>query len=167
MKLKSILAILVTQLVFSQTMLKEINLSGDDGGRITGQDWSSNELVNKVNVLFYVDPDEKDMNEHVGQALKKEKFSRDNYQSLAVINMGATWKPNFILESVLEGKQKEYPDTIYVKDFKKVFVKEWNLKDDSSNVLLFNKKGELIYKIEGKATDEQVKELIGLVKANL
>ncbi|EQC46018.1 YtfJ family protein [Bacteriovorax sp. Seq25_V] len=167
MKLKLLLAVLVAQLSFSQTMLKEIKLSGDQGGRITGQDWSSTELVNKVHVLFYVDPDEKDMNEHVGQALKKEQFSRDNYQSLAVINMGATWKPNFILESVLEGKQKEYPDTIYVKDFNKALVKEWNLQDDSSNVLLFNKKGELIYKIEGKATDEQVTELIGLVKANL
>ena len=167
MKLRMIIAIIVAQFAFSQAMLKEITLSGDKGGRITGQDWSSSKLVNKVHVLFYVDPDEKDMNEHVGQALKQEKFSRDNYQSLAVINMGATWKPNFILESVLEGKQKEYPDTIYVKDFNKELVKEWSLKDDSSNVLLFNKKGELLYKIEGKATDEQVTELIGLIKANL
>ena len=75
MKLRMIIAIIVAQFAFSQAMLKEITLSGDKGGRITGQDWSSSELVNKVHVLFYVDPDEKDMNEHVGQALKQEKFS--------------------------------------------------------------------------------------------
>ncbi|OIQ17951.1 MAG: transcriptional regulator [Bacteriovorax sp. MedPE-SWde] len=163
--------LLAITLVFNITlhaeMLTAVELKGDDGGRLDGKSWSSSEIKEKVYVLFYVDPDEKELNEHVGQALKKEKFPLTKYSSIAVINMAATWLPNFALESALEKKQKMYPDTLYVKDFKKVLVEKWSMKDDSSNVLLFNKKGELIYRIAGKAKDEQVKQLIKLVRTNL
>lgn len=152
---------------FAGEMLKKVEISGKDGGRLNGEKWESSELTGKVNVVFYVDPDEKETNEHVGQALKDEKFSRAVYQSWAIINMAATWLPNFALESALKKKQEIYPDTVYVKDLNKVLVKEWQIPDDASNVLLFNKQGELIFKISGKANDEQVKELLSLVKANL
>lgn len=147
--------------------LKKVEISSKDGGRLNGEKWDSSELVGKVHVVFYVDPDEKEVNEHVGQALKAEKFPRENYQSWAIINMAATWLPNFALESALKKKQEIYPDTIYVKDLNKALVKEWGIKDDASNVLLFNKQGELIYKIEDKANEDQVNELLNLVKANL
>ncbi len=147
--------------------LKEITLSGDKGARVTGEAWSSAELKDKVYVLFYVDPDEKDLNNHVSDALKKEKFDLSKYGSVAIINMAATWKPNFAIQSALEDKQKEFPDTIYVRDMDKHVLKAWGLKDDSSNVLLFDKSGKNIYKILGKATDAQVAELIKLTKENL
>ncbi len=147
--------------------LKPITLKGDKGARVDGKPWSSNELKEKVHVLFYVDPDEKDLNDHVSQALKKEKFNLDTYGSVAVINMAATWKPNFAIQSALEEKQEEFPDTIYVKDMEKILVNEWKLKDDSSNVLLFSKDGEMVYKILGKATKKQVEELIEQIRHEL
>lgn len=161
-----ILVLLALNSSAAQT-LESVEISGNDGGRLNGDKWESSELVGKVHVVFYVDPDEKETNEHVGQALKNEKFSRDVYQSWAIINMAATWLPNFALESALKKKQKTYPDTVYVKDLNKVLVKKWQMEDDASNVLVFNKQGELIYKISGKASDEQIKELLSLVKANL
>lgn len=168
MKKIILLALTLTCMSISaQEKLKATEISGDKGGRLDGKAWSSEELTGKVHVLFYVDPDEKDTNEHVGQALKKENFSREVYQSWAIINMAATWLPNFALESALEKKQKMYPDTVYVKDFSKTLVKEWDLKDDASNVVLFNKNGEVLFKFHGKATDEQIAKLLELVKANL
>ena len=168
MKLLSIL-LLITSLnsTFAKEVLKQIDLSGDKGSRVDGSPWSSSEIKGKVYALFYVDPDEKDLNEHAAQALKKEKFPREKYGSIAVINMAANWSPNFILDSVLEGKQEEYPDTIYVKDLDKHLVKEWSLKDDSSNIVIFDKEGNAIYKILGKASDKQVKEMLEIVKSNL
>lgn len=148
-------------------VLPAVELKGDLGGRLDGKAWSSSEIKDKVYVLFYVDPDEKDLNNHVSDALKAEKFPLTHYGSIAIINMAATWKPNFAIESALKSKQEQFPDTLYLKDFDKVLVKKWKMKDDSSNVLLFSKKGELIYRIGGKAEDKQVKELIKLIKDNL
>ena len=46
----------------------KIVLEGDFGGRLDGSKWSSDELVSgKITVLFYVDPDEADLNNHVSE----------------------------------------------------------------------------------------------------
>ena len=144
-----------------------ITLQGDNGGLIDGSAWDSSILKDKVYVLFYVDPDKKEINDAVTQALKAKKFDRNNYASMAIINMAATWLPNFAISSALEKKQKEFPDTIYAKDLNKVLVKEWKLADDSSDVLLFDKSGKLIYIYEGKLNNEEISKLINLIEANI
>lgn len=76
------------------------------GGRLDGKPWSSEELQGKIHVLFYVDPDEKDTNNDASEALNREKFSSDKFQSVGIINMAATWLPNFAISSALKDKQK-------------------------------------------------------------
>ena len=142
-------------------------LSGDDGGIVDGKEWSSSMLKKKVTVLFYVDPDERDENYDLTQALKVKHFSRKKYRSVAIINLAATWMPNFVLETKLKKKQKEFPDTIYVKDRNKVLVKKWNLKDDASDVLVFDKSGKLIYKKYGKLDSKEIEDLMKLIEKNL
>ncbi len=146
---------------------KEVELKGDLGGRLDGSPWSSKELAGKVHVLFYVDPDEKDLNNETSEALRLENFPRDQYQSFAMINMDATWLPNFAISSALEEKQKKYPTAIYVKDYDKILVKEWNLADDNSDVLAFDKSGKLIFMKAGKLTPQDIQKLIGLIRENL
>ena len=142
-------------------------LDGKNGGRTDGLEWSSKMLKGKVHILFYVDPDKRDLNEPLSQALKKRHFNRKKYASVAVINLAATWLPNVILESKLKVKQKEFPDTIYVKDKKKLLVSKWKLADDNSDILLFDKKGKLIYKKFGKLSDKEIKSLLALIEKNL
>jgi len=134
------------------------------GGRLDGKPWSSAELQGKVSVLFYVDPDEKDTNNDASEALNAEKFPSDKYQSFGIINMAATWKPNFAISSALKDKQKRYPKTIYVRDYKKVLVKAWNIADDSSDVLVFDKKGVLIFRKDGKLTAAEIQTLIKVIR---
>jgi len=137
------------------------------GGRLDGQPWSSAELQGKVSVLFYVDPDEKDTNNEASEALNKEKFPDDTYQSFGIINMAATWLPNFAISSALKDKQKRYPKTIYVRDYKKVLVHAWNIADDSSDVLAFDKKGVLIFRKDGKLTAAEIQTLIKVIREHL
>ncbi len=144
-----------------------IALDGDNGGKTNGSAWNSKMLKGKVHILFYVDPDERKLNEPLTQALKKRHFDRKKYASVAMINLAATWLPNAILESKLKAKQKEFPDTIYVKDKKKVLVKQWNLADDNSDVLIFNKSGKLIYKKFGKLSSSEIKDVLALIEKNL
>ena len=137
------------------------------GGRLDGKPWSSEELRGKVHVLFYVDPDEKDTNNDASEALDKEKLPGDKYQSVGIINMAATWLPNFAISSSLKDKQKRYPRTIYVRDDKKVLVNVWKIADDSSNVLAFDKQGKLIFRKDGKLTTDEIQRLIKAIRDHL
>jgi YtfJ family uncharacterized protein len=145
----------------------KVELKEKLGGRLNGTPWSSAELQGKVYVLFYVDPDEKDTNNEASEALDREKFPSDKVQSVGIINMAATWLPNFAISSALKDKQKRYPETIYVRDYKKVLVNAWKIADDSSNVLAFDKKGKLIFRKDGKLTAEEIQMLIKVIRDHL
>jgi uncharacterized protein len=145
----------------------KVELKEKLGGRLDGKPWSSEELQGKVHVLFYVDPDEKDTNNPASEALDKEKFPSDKFQSWAIINLAATWMPNFAINSALEKKQKLYPRTIYVRDLKKVLVTSWKLADDSSNILVFDKTGKLVFRKDGKLSTEEIQKLIKAIRDHL
>ncbi len=144
-----------------------ITLSDKLGGRIDGTPWSSSELTGKVWVVFYADPDESDLNDHAADALKAEKFPDEQYGSVAVVNMAATWKPNRIIEMILKKKQESFPSTIYVKDYKKTLVEKWNLADDSNDVVAFDKEGVVIFSRDGKLSDADLTQLIKVIRENL
>ena len=174
MKILAILTIFIisSTFVFGELPIGEVPptivLKDDLGGRLDGTQWSSEELVSgKVIVLFYVDPDESDLNNHVSDALKAENFPLDKYGSVGVANMAATWLPNFAINIKLKSKQEEYKSTVYVKDIEKTLVKKWGLNDDDSDVMLFGKDGRVLYSYDGKFSDAQVKEIVQAVKDNL
>jgi len=144
-----------------------IELKEKLGGRLDGAPWSSTELQGKVYVLFYVDPDEKDTNNEASDALDREKFPSEKFQTVGIINMAATWLPNFAISSALKDKQKRYPETTYVRDYKKVLVNAWKIADDSSNVFAFDKKGKLIFRKDGKLTAEEIRTLIKVIRDHL
>lgn len=147
---------------------KTVEISGEHGGLVEdGSLWSSTTIKDKVFVMFYVDPDEKDVNEHYSQALKKAKDEKKiDFQSIAVINLAATWKPNFIIEKLLKSKQEEFPNTIYVKDKRNVLVKEWGVADNASNILIFSKTGKLLFYKSGKMEDADIQKSFEIIKEN-
>ena len=146
----------------------KVVLKDDLGGRLDGTQWSSEELVSgKVIVLFYVDPDESELNNHVSDALKAENYPKEKYGSIGMANMAATWLPNFAINMKLKSKQEQYKSTVYVKDLEKTLVKKWGLSDDNSDVVVFGKDGRLLYSVDGKFTDAQVKEIVKVVWDNL
>lgn len=173
--LVKVLIVVLAVFLMNQTVLAieigqvppKVELKDKLGGRLDGKSWSSEELQGKVHVIFYVDPDEKDTNNPASDALNKEKFPSEKFQSFGIINMAATWLPNFAISSSLEEKQKLYPKTIYVRDYKKVLVNSWKIADDSSNVLAFDKKGLLIFRKDGKLTSDEIQKLIKSIRDNL
>jgi len=144
-----------------------VTIDGENGGNVNGKAWDSSMLKGKIYTLFYVDPDEKDLNNPLADALKARKFDRKKVNSVAIINLAATWLPNIVIEAKLKDKQKKFPDTLYVKDKKKVLVKEWNLADDNSDILIFNQQGKLIYKKFGEVSASEIKKVIALIEKNL
>lgn len=147
---------------------QELILSHDNGGLAQdGSAWSSSSIKDKINVLVYVDPDEKDVNREFFEVLDSKEFNSTVVGRIAIVNLAATWKPNYVIEKILEVKQKELPNTIYLKDKKSVLVKEWGLADDTSNVLIFSKIGELLFYKAGKLSVDETKEAIEIIEANI
>ncbi len=143
--------------------LPAVRLEGDDGGLVTGQAWTSDSMRGKMRVLFYVDPDEKELNEHVGQAIQKANLDKDFYGSVAVINMGATWLPNFAIARSLKAKQEEYPRTVYVKDINKTLIKRWGLGDDGYDVVVLDPAGTVLFYGTGALTKAQTETVVRLL----
>ena len=136
--------------------------------RVDGKPWTSNDLKGKVQVVFYVDPDEKELNVHVEKALNKQNFPKDKFATTAIINMEATWVPNMILNGLLEDKQEEYPDTVYIKDFDSTMVKSWGMADDAYDIMVLDSKGiKLVHYKGAELNKKQVKELIRTIKRSL
>ncbi len=144
-------------------------IKGEDGGLVKGdKGWDSSSLHGNVFVLFYVDPDKKDTNEHYIQALKKFKKQNNlHFQSVAIINLAATWKPNFVIEKILASKQKEFPKTIYVKDKHSVLVKKWGIADNNADVIIVGKDGKVLFYKAGAMSAQDIKKSFQIIKDNL
>ncbi len=147
--------------------IPQVTLSKGSGGIVDGKSWSSDTLRDKVHVVFYVDPDEKDLNSDFNDALKKQKFDRENYATVAIINLAATWLPNFAISASLQEKQKKFPDTTYVKDLDKSVLKAWRVKDDSSNIIVVDKSGTVIYYHGGKIPQSEFEKIFKIIKESL
>ncbi len=143
-----------------------VNLEGKDGGKTDGSAWNSTKLKDRVFVLFYVDPDERSTNEEFSQALQDKKFDKQKYGSVAIVNMAATWMPDFAIESKLKAKQEKYPNALYVKDKRKTLVKKWGLADDASNIVVFGKDGKVLYFKKGKLAKDEILKVLQLIEDN-
>jgi uncharacterized protein len=141
----------------------QVELSGKCGGRLDGTVWSSNEIAGRVFSVYYIDPDEADLNESLFTALKAEGFPLDKVRSVAVINMKATWMPAAVLSMVLKRKQKKYPRTLYIKDNCRRMVQVWNCADHSSDIMLFNQQGEVLFSKDGKLSEDEIRTMIDLI----
>ena len=146
---------------------KKVTIEGKNGALVSGKAWHSSMLKDKVYILFYIDPDEKDTNNDFSEALKKRAYDLETFGTVAIINLEATWLPNFAIESSLQEKQKEYPNTTYVKDKTKYLVKEWGLSDDSSDISVFAKNGEVLYHFSGKLPKSEIEKVLKLIDENI
>jgi predicted transcriptional regulator len=142
-------------------------LSGGNGGQIDGKPWDSWTLQDKLWLMFYVDPDKRDENLEFEKAIKEGDFDHSKVKSVGMINFAATWLPDMVLASSLKAKQKDYPETVYVKDLSKRAVSTWQLEDDAYNFLIFDTKGQLIYSKSGRISPAETKEIVSLIKKNI
>jgi len=166
MKIILFLTILMFSLA-SFSGLPRVILSGDKGETLDGEAFDTATLKGKYYMLVHIDPDAKSLNEHVDEALDAENIKSKEYGSVAIINTKATWMPNAAIRIALKSQRKKHPHTIYVLDYSKTFVNEWNFKDNSSSYMVINKEGLPIFRKDGKLSDDDVKRLLQTLRDNL
>jgi predicted transcriptional regulator len=135
----------------------------------TGKEYSLDHPRFKDKVLYigYVDPDEKDTNNHVEDALKKEKeagrLDKTKYEGFGIANLKATNLPNFIIKMLVKNKQ-EKTGAIVLLDYDYTILNQWGLKNDASNVVVLDKERICRYVNSGKLPPEELSKMIQIIK---
>lgn len=126
---------------------------------------NSPEYKGKVMSILYVDPDEKDLNSHVEDALMKDPGLERNvrYKGLGIANLKATKMPNFLLKSVIKSKQ-EKTGAVVLLDYDYTVLNLWGLKNDSSSVVILDKERICRYVHNGKLPPAEVEKVLKIIK---
>jgi len=133
----------------------------------TGKTYSlkSPEFQGKVLSVFYVDPDEKDVNAHVEDALLKAPGLERNvrYKGLGISNLKDSKLPNFIIKSVIKNKQ-EKTGAVILLDYNHTVLNLWGLPNDSSSVIILDKERICRYIYSGKLPASEVEKVVRIIK---
>lgn len=128
---------------------------------------NSPEFAGRTLLIMYVDPDEKDLNVHVEDALIKERdagnLSTTTFRSFGVTNLKDTGMPNFLIRQIIKSKQ-EKTGAIILLDYDHSLLNLWGLKRDSSDVILLDKNRVCRFIYRGKLPPEEVAKLLALIK---
>lgn len=110
----------------------------------------------KVLLLQYTDPDVKDINDKLSDAVKEKKFDQNKYQGIGIANCKDTWIPNAGIRMKARQKEKQFPGSIVMLDEAHVLPKELGLGDcNGIGVLLIVGKDKVIKYMKKVASEEE------------
>ena len=134
-----------------------------------GKEYSLDDPRFKGKVLYvaYVDPDEKDTNNHVEDTLKRERDSggldKARYEGFGIVNLKASNLPNFIIKASIKSKQ-EKTGAVILLDYDYTILNLWGVKNDSSDVVVLDKERVCRYVYNGKLPPEELAKMIQTIK---
>jgi predicted transcriptional regulator len=135
----------------------------------TGREYSLEDprFTGKVLYIAYVDPDERDTNNHVEEALMKERDSgaldKTRYEGFGFANLKATSLPNFLLKALIKSKQ-EKTGAVVLLDYDYTILNLWGLKNDSSEIVVLDKERICRFKYSGKLPPDELYKMIKIIK---
>ncbi|MEA1973386.1 MAG: YtfJ family protein [Candidatus Cloacimonadota bacterium] len=144
--------------------LKQIKLSKKNGGYANGESWNSNSLLGKTNLIIYVDPDKMSDIKDFVSILEEKKFNKNKVDITYIVNTKATIIPTFIIKSKIKERAENDKEIAYVLDNDKVLVKNWQLTDNSANVLILSKRNRQLYHYSKKMNDKQIEIVLSIVE---
>ena len=126
---------------------------------------SSPKFEGKVLSIIYADPDEKDLNVHVEDALLKDPGLDRNvrYVGMGIANLKATIKPNFLIKSIIKSKQ-EKTGAVILLDYDYTIINLWGLQNDSSSLVILDKERICRYVYNGKLPAAEVEKALSIIK---
>jgi len=142
------------------TKASDWSFKDSDKKEFTMESWAG-----KVLMINYVDPDKSDLNEPFTDAMKKAKddgrLTDADYKGMGIADCAATWKPDFAIRLIAGKKAKKYK-TVILFDYDAVLREAWDLKKDTSNIIILDKNRVCRAIVRGKVPDDQAEKLIQL-----
>lgn len=141
-----------------------------DNKDIVYKEWATNQLPNKVRVIQAIAgrKSAKKMNAELMTAITASKFAEDNYQTTTIINQDdAMWGTGSFVKSSAEDSKAEFPWSSIVLDKNGSVAKAWQLKEESSAIIVLDKMGNVLFVKEGALEQSEIEKVIGLISASL
>jgi len=110
----------------------------------------------KVLTIFYTDPDVKDVNDPLSQAIAKKKYSLVNYCAIGIGNCSDTWFPNAAIRYKTRQKEEQYPLSVILLDDAYIVKKAWSLVDcDDAAIVMIVGKDKIVKYVKAVKTQEE------------
>ena len=120
----------------------------------------------KMVALFYTDPDNKDVNEPLTEAIKAKKYPTDKYVGVGIANCADSWMPNSMIRYAGRQKQAKYPNSVIMIDNDHILAKAWGLGDCNGvgYVILIGKDSKIKFVKAVKTTEESKAIISAIIK---
>jgi predicted transcriptional regulator len=118
------------------------------------------DLGSKIVMVIYTDPDVKDVNDPLSDAITAKAFPKDKYRGLGIANCKDTWIPNAGIRMKSRQKEKQFPGTVILLDVNNYLPKAWGLSvcDEAGVVVIIGKDKKIKY-IKYVKTQEESKAI--------
>ena len=136
------------------------SLPDADDRQYTMQDWEG-----KVLLINYNDPDEKDTNDHLNDAIKAKVqagiLKESAFKGIGIADCKASWKPDSLIRAFGAAAAEKYK-TVILFDYNASLREAWGLTDNSANVILLDTDRVCRAVIRGRVPDDQVARFVQL-----
>ncbi|MBP1666846.1 MAG: hypothetical protein H6Q23_1706 [Bacteroidetes bacterium] len=116
-------------------------------------------------IVFYTDPESKDFNDPVSQAIVDNGFGIE-LAGLGIINCADTWFPDAIIRKGAQIKQKQFKGAVMLLDRDHYIPREWNLGDcnNASVILIVGRDRRLKYFNKVRSEEESRQAIRDVIK---
>lgn len=128
--------------------------------------WDSAELAGKVRVMQYIAgrKSAKKKNSLLINAVKDAHFPEDRFQPTTIVNTDdAIPGSGFFVRGKIEKNKKNYPWAQFIVDSDGLARKAWQLKEESSTIVVLDSLGRVRWAKDGALTPGEVAHVITLV----
>ncbi|MBK0002977.1 YtfJ family protein [Erwinia sp. S38] len=138
-----------------------------NGNEISYKKWNSSKLQGKVRVVHYIAGrrSAKKKNSILIKAIKAANFPGDQFQPTTIVNTDDEFLGTglFVVGKV-EKNQRHYPWAQFIIDSDGLGRKVWQLKEDSSTIVVLDREGRVQWAKDGALTPGEVLQVISLIQ---
>ncbi len=115
----------------------------------------------KVLLIQYTDPDVKDINDKLSDAVKAKKFDEKLYQGIGIANCKDTWIPNMGIRMKARQKEKQYAGSVIMLDEARVLPAALGLGNcNDMGVLIVVGKDKIVRYVKKITSEDESREAI-------
>ncbi|ECC8921507.1 YtfJ family protein [Salmonella bongori] len=130
------------------------------------KNWNSAQLAGKVRVLQHIAgrTSAKEKNATLIEAIKAANLPHDRYQTTTIVNTDdAIPGSGMFVRSSIESNKKLYPWSQFIVDSNGVARNAWQLREESSAVVVLDKDGRVQWAKDGALTQQEVQQVVNLL----
>ncbi|MCU5773642.1 YtfJ family protein [Erwiniaceae bacterium BAC15a-03b] len=131
------------------------------------KNWNSAQLPGKVRVIQHIAgrSSAKEKNAALIEAIKAATFPHEHYQTTTLVNTDdAIPGTGMFVRSSIESNKQQYPWSQFIVDSHGAAKKAWGLADGGSAIVVLDKQGKVRFAKDGALTQDEVKQVITLVR---